>query len=178
LHVASRLTRPTDTWPLQRGFDEFFGTIIGAGSFYDPNTLTRGNDNVEHEAQSDDSFFYTDAISDQAVRFIEQHHLKPGEAIAVEARDAAADSVRVRGKNDQRITIGTRAASKLLVQVAQVLLLCILALPAFAQTPQTTAARREAPLTNLSGYMDSHFNNEEFTDAPFSTRLDVLGMSQ
>ncbi len=53
------------------------------------------------------------------LRFIEQHHLKPGEAIAVEARDAAADSVRVRGKNDQRITIGTRAASKLLVQVAQ-----------------------------------------------------------
>ena len=50
------------------------------------------------------------------LRFIEQHNLKPGEAIEVEARDAAADSVRVRGKNDQRITIGTRAASKLLVQ--------------------------------------------------------------
>src|SRR6186997_2757063 len=28
------------------------------------------------------------------LRFIEHHHLKPGEAIAVEARDAAADSVR------------------------------------------------------------------------------------
>ena len=35
-HVASSLTKPTDTWPLQRGFDEFYGTIIGAGSFYDP----------------------------------------------------------------------------------------------------------------------------------------------
>ena len=52
-HVASSLTKPTDTWPLQRGFDEFFGTIIGAGSFYDPNTLTRGNDNIEHEAKAD-----------------------------------------------------------------------------------------------------------------------------
>ena len=50
-HVASSLTKPTDTWPLQRGFDEFYGTIIGAGSFYDPNTLTRGNENIEHEAQ-------------------------------------------------------------------------------------------------------------------------------
>ena len=49
-HVASSLTKPTDNWPLQRGFDGFYGTIIGAGSFYDPNTLTRGNDNVEHEA--------------------------------------------------------------------------------------------------------------------------------
>jgi len=72
-HVASSLTKPTDTWPMQRGFDEFYGTIIGAGSFYDPNTLTRGNDNVEHEAKSDPAFFYTDAISDQAVAYIEKH---------------------------------------------------------------------------------------------------------
>lgn len=71
-HVASSLTTPTDTWPMQRGFDEFYGTIIGAGSFYDPNTLTRGNENIEHEARKP-GFFYTDAISDQAVAFIEQH---------------------------------------------------------------------------------------------------------
>ena len=71
-HVASSLTRPTDTWPLQRGFDRFYGTIIGAGSFYDPNTLTRGNDNIEHEAHAE-GFFYTDAISDQAVAYIDEH---------------------------------------------------------------------------------------------------------
>ncbi len=71
-HVASSLTEPTDTWPMQRGFDEFYGTIIGAGSFYDPNTLTRGNDNIEHEAKAP-GFFYTDAISDQAVAYIERH---------------------------------------------------------------------------------------------------------
>jgi DtxR family transcriptional regulator, Mn-dependent transcriptional regulator len=51
------------------------------------------------------------------LRFIENHNLKPGEAIEVEARDAASDSVRVRGRDEQRVTIGTRAASKLLVQV-------------------------------------------------------------
>jgi arylsulfatase A-like enzyme len=34
---------PKDNWPLQRGFDRFYGTIIGAGSFYDPATLCRGN---------------------------------------------------------------------------------------------------------------------------------------
>ena len=65
-HIASNLTEPTDAWPMQRGFDHFYGTIIGAGSFYNPNTLTRGNDNIEHEAEKDPSFFYTDAISDQA----------------------------------------------------------------------------------------------------------------
>jgi arylsulfatase A-like enzyme len=71
-HVANNLVKPTDSWPLQRGFDEFYGTIIGAGSFYDPNTLTRGNDNIEHEAK-EPGFFYTDAISDNAVAFIKKH---------------------------------------------------------------------------------------------------------
>jgi DtxR family transcriptional regulator, Mn-dependent transcriptional regulator len=51
------------------------------------------------------------------LRFIEKNNLKPGEAIEVETRDAAADSVQLRGK-DRRITIGARAASKLLVEVA------------------------------------------------------------
>jgi DtxR family Mn-dependent transcriptional regulator len=54
------------------------------------------------------------------LRFIEGHHLKPGESIEVESRDPASDAVRVRGKDDHRITNGTRAASKLLVQVAPV----------------------------------------------------------
>ncbi|MEI8401466.1 MAG: arylsulfatase [Alcaligenaceae bacterium] len=72
-HVSSNLTQPTDSWPLQRGFDEFFGTIIGAGSFYDPNTLTRGNTNAEAEARRP-GFFYTDAISDEAVKFLQTHH--------------------------------------------------------------------------------------------------------
>lgn len=72
-HIASSLDEPTDTWPMQRGFDEFYGTIIGAGSFYDPNTLTRGNTNIEHEATENKDFFYTDAISDQAADFIREH---------------------------------------------------------------------------------------------------------
>jgi len=50
------------------------------------------------------------------LRFIENHDLKPGQSIEVEARDEVSDSVRLKGKDDQRITIGTRAASKLLVE--------------------------------------------------------------
>ena len=49
------------------------------------------------------------------LRFIESHHLKPGQPIEVEARDDVSDSVRLKGPDDQRITIGARAASKLLV---------------------------------------------------------------
>lgn len=51
------------------------------------------------------------------LRFLEKNHLKPGEAIEVETRDAAADAVRLRSKNRPPITIGARAASKLLVEV-------------------------------------------------------------
>jgi DtxR family transcriptional regulator, Mn-dependent transcriptional regulator len=51
------------------------------------------------------------------LRFIERHDLKPGEPIEVESRDAAADSVLLRGKDGRPITIGARAASKLLVQI-------------------------------------------------------------
>ena len=50
------------------------------------------------------------------LRFIENNDLKPGQPVEVERRDAAADSVRLRGKDDRAITIGARAASKLLVE--------------------------------------------------------------
>jgi arylsulfatase A-like enzyme len=62
-------------WPLQRGFDRFYGTIHGGGSFWDPNTLTRDNDYVAPDADPEyfpEHFYYTDAISDHAVRFVEE----------------------------------------------------------------------------------------------------------
>ncbi len=61
---------PKHNWPRQRGFDRFFGTIHGAGSFYDPCSLTR--DNTQIPPDSDD-FYYTNAISDNAVKFISDH---------------------------------------------------------------------------------------------------------
>jgi DtxR family Mn-dependent transcriptional regulator len=51
------------------------------------------------------------------LRFIESNGLKPGQAIEVETRDAASDSVRLRSRDRSPITIGARAASKLLVEV-------------------------------------------------------------
>lgn len=49
------------------------------------------------------------------LRFIESHSLKPGQSIEVEERDRVADSVRLKLPSNQRLTIGMRAASKLLV---------------------------------------------------------------
>lgn len=63
-------------WPLQRGFDRFYGTITGAGSFYDPTTLCRGNTFITPENDplyQPERFYYSDAISENAQRFIEDH---------------------------------------------------------------------------------------------------------
>ena len=49
------------------------------------------------------------------LRFIEGNNLKPGQKIEVEERNEVSDSVRLRDSNDRRMTIGARAASKLLV---------------------------------------------------------------
>ena len=49
------------------------------------------------------------------LRFIEQRHLKPGQRVAIEDRDTTSDSVTVRSETGQLTTIGTRAASKVLV---------------------------------------------------------------
>lgn len=67
---------PKYNWPLQRGFEKFYGTIFGAGSFYDPNTLTRDNtmiSPVNDKEYQPEQYYYTDAISDHAVKFVNSH---------------------------------------------------------------------------------------------------------
>lgn len=78
-HVT-KATQPDgrkDNWPLQRGFDRFYGTITGAGNFYDPGTLTRDNTMISPYADAEykpQQYYYTDAISDHAIRFLGDHH--------------------------------------------------------------------------------------------------------
>lgn len=57
-------THPT---PKQRGFDHFWGTLTGAGSFFAPHTLMDGDTPVTVDR---DDFYYTDEIADHAVRMI------------------------------------------------------------------------------------------------------------
>ena len=66
----------THNWPMQRGFDRFYGTIHGAGSFYDPISLTNDNEPVELVPPDDPEapvYYYTDAISEHAARFVREH---------------------------------------------------------------------------------------------------------
>ncbi len=72
---AEKLER-THNWPLQRGFDRFYGTIHGAGSYYDPSALVRDNKLITAFNDPDyqpKEFYYIEALSDQAIRFIAEH---------------------------------------------------------------------------------------------------------
>jgi DtxR family Mn-dependent transcriptional regulator len=52
------------------------------------------------------------------LKFLEDNQLMPGQRIAVETRNSAADSIAIRREQANRISLGLRAASKILVQVA------------------------------------------------------------
>lgn len=71
-HMSNDVRIPDDAWPTRRGFEHFYGTLAGACSYYQPHTLTRDENNVEHETRDPD-FYYTDAISDTATQFVREH---------------------------------------------------------------------------------------------------------
>jgi arylsulfatase A-like enzyme len=58
---------PKFNWPLQRGFQRFFGTIHGGGSYFDPVTLCRDNEFVGPTGD----FYYTESISEHAAEYIQ-----------------------------------------------------------------------------------------------------------
>ena len=68
---------PKHNWPRQRGFDRFYGTIHGAGSFFDPNSLTRENTLISPLSDKEyqpKEFYYTHAINDHVERYIREHN--------------------------------------------------------------------------------------------------------
>lgn len=82
-HVTKNLLNDKEesqyNWPLNRGFDRFYGTIHGAGSFFDPNSLTRDNRYITPENDTEyqtNEYYYTDAISDNAIKYINEHDSK------------------------------------------------------------------------------------------------------
>lgn len=76
---APKLNTPANksNWPLQRGFDRYYGIINGASSFWDPNSLIRDNNQItilnDAEYKPSKPYHLTDAISDNAVKFVTEH---------------------------------------------------------------------------------------------------------
>ena len=70
--------RHTDRWqpgapgyptPRQRGFDRFWGTLDGAGSFFAPHFVMKDDSRV---AITRDDFYMTDAVTDAAIEMVEE----------------------------------------------------------------------------------------------------------
>jgi DtxR family Mn-dependent transcriptional regulator len=124
-------------------------------------------------------------VSDQDpefLRFLERHDLRPGQVVQVEERDDAADSVRLRAEGRQSFTIGSRAASKVLVHATRTaLLLLTLASAALAQTTgQAVAGAAQTPppgapfrISDNSFLVEEAYNQEAgiFQNIAGGTRL-------
>jgi arylsulfatase A-like enzyme len=78
-HLASDMANPNPSWPTFRGFQSFWGTMAGAGSFYQPTRMIRGTEPAGEDALSDD-FFYTDRIAQESVAFLEEHAKRDDDA--------------------------------------------------------------------------------------------------
>lgn len=53
------------------------------------------------------------------LRFVERHHLIPGNQLVIAERDPASDAVRVTSDDGRETAIGVRAASKVLVRTSR-----------------------------------------------------------
>lgn len=65
-----------ECWPLQRGFDKYYGCIEGATRFFHPTEargMVLGNERVAPETTTDKAFYTTDAFTDYGIRFIREH---------------------------------------------------------------------------------------------------------
>jgi len=105
-------------------------------------------------------------VSDQDrafLQFAERHDLRPGDVVRVEERSVAGDSVQLRGRNERRVTIGARAASKVLVHAVRMIVIFLLASRAvLAQTPAPAPEARAAPfkIADNSFLIEEAFNQE------------------
>lgn len=68
-----------ERWPLQRGFDRFYGILAGASNFFKPvhpRGITLDNQAIEID---DPDYYTTDAFTDYAIHFIQEAREKDSE---------------------------------------------------------------------------------------------------
>jgi len=65
---------PRRNWPLQNGFDEFYGILDGFTSLHEPHQLVDGN-SVKHVDEFPDGYYLTDDLTEQALQMLRDRHL-------------------------------------------------------------------------------------------------------
>ena len=68
--VDGAFDQPNGSYPVQRGFEKYYGCLSGGGSYYTPKPVYSGLTRIN---QFPDDYYYTTAISDSAVSFVRKH---------------------------------------------------------------------------------------------------------
>ena len=73
---------PRDSWPIQRGFDRFYGILEGWTNLHHPHRLVRDNSPVDVDVYPD-GYYFTDDITDHAAHPLTGTcaHFWPGKSI-------------------------------------------------------------------------------------------------
>ncbi|MFJ1956916.1 arylsulfatase [Streptomyces microflavus] len=66
---ASNAADDRDNWPLNKGFDQYYGVLEGLTSLFHPHQLVRDNSPLDIDEFADD-YYYTDDITDQAISMV------------------------------------------------------------------------------------------------------------
>ncbi|WP_369142421.1 arylsulfatase [Streptomyces sp. R44] len=66
---ASNAADHRGNWPLQKGFDQYYGVLEGLTSLFHPHQLVRDNSPLDIDEFPDD-YYYTDDITDQAISMV------------------------------------------------------------------------------------------------------------
>jgi arylsulfatase len=60
----------SETWPVQRGFDRFYGHFSGTSGYFQTYSLHRQNSPVKEEGNR---FYLTDALGTEAIEYLSEH---------------------------------------------------------------------------------------------------------
>ncbi|MBD0688230.1 arylsulfatase [Streptomyces sp. CBMA123] len=66
---ASNAANDRSNWPLQKGFDQYYGVLEGLTSLFHPHQLVRDNSPLDID-EFPDGYYYTDDITDQAIAMV------------------------------------------------------------------------------------------------------------
>ena len=71
-HLSDSKQPNGENAPHYRGFDHFYGTIEGASDFFAPVDLQLDGKDMTHEWRANPNYYYTDAITDHALNFLQE----------------------------------------------------------------------------------------------------------
>ncbi|MBR7742687.1 arylsulfatase [Phycicoccus sp. BSK3Z-2] len=67
-HLSNDVKEANDSWPTRRGFDEFYGILMGADHYFHPVGLFHNEEKLP--SPEEPGYYFTDAVSDHASEWV------------------------------------------------------------------------------------------------------------